>query len=103
MNDIDNNLGVTLPILSKLVSSEKEAQRVIGHVHFKDRADLPDFPDFCLALGFNRKSVGDYIPRVFVVIDDATYLDAISKLNLPAQMLIEKAKRPREDNERKTD
>lgn len=93
MDDIDNEVGVTLPILNQMSAPQK----VIGHVHFKSKEDLPEFPDFCLALGFNRKNVADYVPRVFVLIDDATYLDAVAKLNLPAQMLVEKTKQKKDE------
>lgn len=90
--ETETDIGITLPILDKMHAPQK----VIGHVHIKNSADLPDFPDFCLALGFNRKGVSEYTPRVFVIVDDMSYLDAISKLSLPTQMLIEKTKQEKD-------
>lgn len=87
MENIDNVVGVTLPILDRM----PPPQKVIGHVHFKDKQDMPSYPDYCLALGFNRKGVDEYIPRVFLVIDDSQYLSAIKELHKEGQDLIKRA------------
>ena len=87
METIDNTVGVTLPILDRVTPPQK----VIGHVHFKDKQDLPPNPDYCLALGFNREGVDGYIPRVFLVIDHTQYLASIKEMHKEGQDLIKRA------------
>ena len=78
--------AIKIPVLNKLTSPHK----VIGYVYLQDKNDLPEFPDFCLAIGFSRRPVAGYDPKVFVIVDDTTYLDAISKLHGEGAVLLDK-------------